>query len=474
VRTHTPWPRRLAALALALTFAPAEARALSLLYVAGSATLGDGDERVVFELERMGFTVDVFDDNVVQTADATGRDLVVVSSTVSSSAVAGKFTSVATPVLVRESSIYDDMGLTGPSNGIGFGALVDQSGVDAVGVHPLAAGLAGLVVISNQNEVVYWGVPGGEAAVGATVDGDPTRAASFGYEAGATMVIGSAPARRVGFFLSDQTAQRWTTDAQDLLRAAVRWATSAPAEDLVRVQPLGDSITSGWDTFWSYRRDLVDLLDADHCRVDFTGTRHGPKSGSPGDFATDRDHEGHSGFRTDEIEAGLAGWLVGNVPEIVLIHLGTNDVLEGTSLTDAKENLRAIIDGLRDVKPDVAILLAQIIPNRAPYEDAVLALNAHIADLAAEEDTIASPVVLVDQYTGYDSATQNFDKVHPNELGEQQIAQRWFAALRPLIDDHCGVPPQVPGLGVPGAVLLALGLTFSGFRRTRRGSLASG
>ena len=67
-------------------------------------------------------------------------------------------------------------------------------------------------------------------------------------------------------------------------------------------------------------------------------------------------------------------------------------------------------------------------------------LNAQLRDLAAAKHSTLSPVILVDQNTGFDpdpeSATADtFDGVHPNEKGEQKMAQRWFAALSPLLRD---------------------------------------
>ncbi|HEY0081575.1 MAG TPA: hypothetical protein VGB61_02200, partial [Pyrinomonadaceae bacterium] len=61
----------------------------------------------------------------------------------------------------------------------------------------------------------------------ATVAGDPTRVTIYGYERGAQMVSASAPARRVGFFLTRDTANSLTTDGWALFDAAVDWAIQA-------------------------------------------------------------------------------------------------------------------------------------------------------------------------------------------------------------------------------------------------------
>ena len=130
------------------------------------------------------------------------------------------------------------------------------------------------------------------------------------------------------------------------------------------------------------------------------GTENGPSSG-PGAPLIDRDNEGHSGLRTDQIRARMHNWLPGNDHDWALIHVGTNDVLQGTSISAARTEISRIIDNLRGANPNVGILLAQVIPNLPENEAAVAALNDAIASLGAQKDTPASPVIVVDQYSGY-------------------------------------------------------------------------
>jgi hypothetical protein len=47
--------------------------------------------------------------------------------------------------------------------------------------------------------------------------------------------------------------------------------------------------------------------------------------------------------------------------------------------------------------------------------------------------TTASPVVVVDQWTGFSATSDTKDGVHPNDsTGSQKMADAWFAALEPL------------------------------------------
>jgi len=63
----------------------------------------------------------------------------------------------------------------------------------------------------------------------------------------------------------------------------------------------------------------------------------------------------------------------------------------------------------------------------------VPALNARIVSWAAGISTAASPVRVVDQFTGYDAGQDNGDGVHPNAGGAAKIAARWYSALEAFL-----------------------------------------
>ena len=73
-----------------------------------------------------------------------------------------------------------------------------------------------------------------------------------------------------------------------------------PSDAMIRIMPLGDSIT--WGTGSSdqtgYRRSLFLSLTGAGYPVDFVGSR---SNGIPNDF--DKFHEGHGGFRDDQVAA---------------------------------------------------------------------------------------------------------------------------------------------------------------------------
>jgi acyl-CoA thioesterase-1 len=222
------------------------------------------------------------------------------------------------------------------------------------------------------------------------------------------------------------------------------WALDAPAaasgKPPVRVMPLGDSITQGAAGHHSYRRFLWRQLRQSGFTVDFVGSlkRHFPNSKPPRtDF--DMDHEGHWGWRTDEILARLDGWAADALPDIVLIHLGTNDIFQGQSDAGTIAELGQVIHLLRRHNPRVCLLVAEIIPVAGEAgRKRVARFNALLPDLAARMTTAASPVRLVDHQSGFDPAEDTYDGVHPNTAGSVKMARRWHDAMIDCLERHQG------------------------------------
>jgi len=185
----------------------------------------------------------------------------------------------------------------------------------------------------------------------------------------------------------------------------------------LRIMPLGDSITQALSDQRSYRYNLwVKLVDVG-AAFDFVGSQDSNYNGNPVwpdhlGQPFDRHHEGHAGFRSDEIAASLPGWMSGYVPDVVLMHVGTNDVLQGKPNDETVVYLRQIIDLLRATNSHVAILLATLIPTTyLPQNDYITELNARIKAIVLEKNTSQSPVILVNQSVDFDAAADLSDGI---------------------------------------------------------------
>jgi hypothetical protein len=231
---------------------------------------------------------------------------------------------------------------------------------------------------------------------------------------------------------------------------------TAQAAEVHRILPLGDSITQAEADRASYRYPLWKMLIDAGLDFEFVGSmnahlgvsRKGPPPqpdyrGRP----FDPDHEGHFGWTTGDIINGrwfdtgsgsgkLEDWVNEYRVDIALVHLGTNDAFTTGDNASTVSNLKQIIRILRAHNPEVSVLLAQLIPaGRGPEDDGPIeSLNREIPRLAQAMHTARSPVIIVDQYSGFDPEVDTYDGVHPNESGEGKIARRWFDAIMELLE----------------------------------------
>jgi lysophospholipase L1-like esterase len=215
--------------------------------------------------------------------------------------------------------------------------------------------------------------------------------------------------------------------------AQVSASTNTAPQKALRIMPLGDSITQGRYNAESYRRPLWKMIEETGVRVDFVGsmTKNYPASPPPRtDF--DMDHEGHWGWSVFDVLRRIDNWAGQARPDIVLIHLGTND-MHGRRHEDTVEGLRQIIAILRKHTPGIKVFLAMIIPVADVAGDAAIQeYNKLLRGMAGTVSTEASPVYIVDQHEGFDAYKDTSDGVHPNESGIQKMAQKWFEALSVL------------------------------------------
>ena len=119
----------------------------------------------------------------------------------------------------------------------------------------------------------------------------------------------------------------------------------------IKIMPLGDSITESNKGLNSYRYYLWHLLLDQRYHIDFVGSQHGVGNGPPANPDFDMDHEGHAGWRADEILAQIQAWATAASPDFVLLHIGTNDLSQGQSVASTVSDIGGIIDVLRTVSP---------------------------------------------------------------------------------------------------------------------------
>nr|WP_228447711.1 cellulose binding domain-containing protein [Streptomyces paludis] len=208
--------------------------------------------------------------------------------------------------------------------------------------------------------------------------------------------------------------------------------------------PLGDSITGSPGCWRAVLKNR--LLNAGYTSADFVGTL-GPQGCAQG---SDGNNEGHGGYLATNVAAQnlLPGWLSATRPDIVVMHFGTNDVWSNIAPDRILAAFDTLVDQMRASNPDMKILVAQIIPMNpsscGECAQRVVAFNARIPAWAAGRSTARSPVTAVDQWTGFSTAADTYDGVHPNSAGDDKIAGRWFPALTPLLTPGTSTPTPTP------------------------------
>ncbi|HKS37832.1 MAG TPA: Ig-like domain-containing protein, partial [Verrucomicrobiae bacterium] len=199
------------------------------LFVVNSTTLTTAETAIKNRLEALGYVVTIKTASGAVTADAYGKTVVVISSTVTSSSVNTKFRDVTVPVITWEEALYDDMKMTGLTGGTDYGTTGSQTQVAMTGTsHPLAAGLSGTVTVVSSATTFIWGRPTANSVKIATLASDSTKVVIYGYEKGSLMNGQPAPGRRVGFFLGEDSASILNANGWALFDAAILWASEYP------------------------------------------------------------------------------------------------------------------------------------------------------------------------------------------------------------------------------------------------------
>ena len=224
--------------------------------------------------------------------------------------------------------------------------------------------------------------------------------------------------------------------------------------------PLGDSITRGVSSgaipdesayYVAYRKALHDLLVGEGYDVDFVGSLD---DGSA--VFADSQHEGHGGWYADgdpsgnDIRPNVYNWLVANPADIVLLHIGTNDISNGQTPSSTATDVNNILDEIDRYESDnsvkITVMLALII-NQLGYTCSDPSVTSTYDDLL---DTMAigrinsgDRIEIVDMEcgAGIDYAQEPdgdmYSTLHPFHTGYEKMANLWFSgfqAIQPVAD----------------------------------------
>jgi hypothetical protein len=205
------------------------------------------------------------------------------------------------------------------------------------------------------------------------------------------------------------------------------------AAGVTRIMPLGDSITRGYFGsvyYWGYRKPLYDSLTGGSYNFDFVGSMTDPYT------FPDPQHEGHDGWKADGILYGVRSWLDAHQPDVVLLHIGTNDITwEDEDANEVNDILNVIDDYEDDNNKHVTVILALIINRRIDSppirRSRTTQFNNDVNDMALNRIANGDDIIIVDMESAlnYDIGVDMADEVHPNDNGYAKMAAVWYNAL---------------------------------------------
>ncbi len=240
-----------------------------------------------------------------------------------------------------------------------------------------------------------------------------------------------------------------------LFSSAFVTANAENTDEVVKIMPLGDSITDGYWLTGGYRTTLYNNLKENGYAdsIDLVG----PNWGGDGD----PNHAGYSGYSIDNIEqadsisgqrtgiSSFADWLMENHPaDVVLLQIGTNDILSYYDLDNITIRLENLVNQLlKYIDEDGMIYIATI-----PCMDATNTLyiseyyftvdsmdaivdkyNSEIKEMVSRLQTEGKNVAFSDINSCLDKSDL-YDGVHPNESGYKKMGDYWYGVVKGYLD----------------------------------------
>lgn len=243
------------------------------------------------------------------------------------------------------------------------------------------------------------------------------------------------------------------TDASS--QKAVGSAAESPASQAevqyprsIKLMALGDSITEGFTYRGAYRVPLANLLEENGLSqyVDFVGKKQA------GD-CYDNQHCGYTGYSIDPIseEDSVSGGRSGiseriedlfgtYTPDVVMLQIGTNDILSLYELDSAGDRLKALVDSIFEKLPDDGMLYLATIPYMNAEDDTYIDpeyftvedmdkyvddYNEKVKALVEEEKAAGRNIELADINSVLTKEDLQ-DGIHPTKEGYEKMGAYWY------------------------------------------------
>jgi lysophospholipase L1-like esterase len=222
-------------------------------------------------------------------------------------------------------------------------------------------------------------------------------------------------------------------------------ATGVAQAPPIRIMPVGDSITDGSsfdspDGTGGYRGPLYTALTQAGYNVDYVGS-HTVNSG----LLVEKEHDGHSGWRINQIDANIAGWF-GQIadPDVILLHIGTNDFGGGTPDATAIDRLDALITKMATLRPYAHIIVTNLMErNGAPNVNIETQFNPFVEERVNAQAALGRRVTFLNMRAAVPLSDMP-DGLHPDQTGYTKMAAAWLPAIQAVIGpEGDDLPPAI-------------------------------
>jgi len=199
----------------------------------------------------------------------------------------------------------------------------------------------------------------------------------------------------------------------------------------LKIMPLGDSLTAGgynlekkWYVGGGYREPLWNSLKSLGMEVQFVGSlKHG-------NFESPQ-HEGHSGWRIEQVHAITKQAIEEYQPDVILLILGSNDLIQKFHVKTAPARFLEMVKKILIWKPDIKLFAASpVITNNSSINQRIneysVRIKSGVRDLQSDHPDLIWVDMLEKSKLTKDDLT---DGVHPTALGYQKMSDVWLEAL---------------------------------------------
>jgi len=224
-------------------------------------------------------------------------------------------------------------------------------------------------------------------------------------------------------------------------------AATAVSGDVIKIMPVGDSITFGMGENGGYRKYLYQSLTQKGYNIDMVGPE-GSNSATANNIRYDDNHAGYSGYQIKEIpdwgrQQGNEGSLYNKLksknavkqaqPDIILLIIGTNDMTANRSMDACANDLRALLDYMLADMPSNGIIFMGSIPEFTAYggnAQRVANYNGTVKKVAEEYASKGKNVRFADVHGSLNgTADLGSDQLHPNGNGYKKMGNFWADVL---------------------------------------------